>query len=249
MRSARRRGRRRSVHDDRAGLALDEPPDHRAGHLASLPGGTATSSPPEVVASVTRRRRHSGTPRRSGEAPRTRGCAGCRRETRAARRPAAPRRPAIAARPRRPPRRRAPLAQRQLVQMPEQPEAGHVGHRVGARAPRGGGGRGVQRRHRRHRAPEGSGPAAPRLRAVEIAPTPSGFVSTSTSPGAPAGVRHHLRRDATTPVTARPYLGSASSIEWPPTTSAPASATTSARRAGSRAAPRGRAARAGRRRG
>ena len=66
----------------------------------------------------------------------------------------------------------------------------------------------------------------PRLSAVEIAPTPSGFVSTSASPACPPALLS-TRAGSTTPVTARPYFGSGSSIEWPPTSSAPASRTTS----------------------
>ena len=62
-----------------------------------------------------------------------------------------------------------------------------------------------------------SSAATPRLRAVVTAPTPSGLVRTSASPGRRAGVGDQLAPGATVPVTARPYLGSGSSIEWPPT--------------------------------
>ncbi len=71
-----------------------------------------------------------------------------------------------------------------------------------------------------------SSSAAPRLRAVTIAPTPSGFVSTRTSPARPPAFVT-IAPGSTTPVTARPYFGSGSSIECPPTSDAPASATTS----------------------
>ena len=68
--------------------------------------------------------------------------------------------------------------------------------------------------------------ASPRLRAVTIAPPPSGLVSTSASPARPPALVT-IRKGWTAPVTASPYFGSGSSIEWPPTTSAPARRTTS----------------------
>ena len=46
--------------------------------------------------------------------------------------------------------------------------------------------------------------------------------------GAAAGVGEHVVRGAPMPVTAIPYLGSGSSIEWPPTIGAPAAAAASA---------------------
>src|SRR5918995_780982 len=72
-----------------------------------------------------------------------------------------------------------------------------------------------------------SGVPPSRLTAVEITPRPIGFVSTRLSPGcAPAFVS--TRPGCTVPTTASPYFGSASSMEWPPATSAPAARTTSA---------------------
>ena len=71
-----------------------------------------------------------------------------------------------------------------------------------------------------------SSSACPRLRAVTTAPAPSGLVSTSASPTRPPALAI-TRSGCTAPVTARPYLGSGSSIECPPTTSAPAARTTS----------------------
>ena len=67
---------------------------------------------------------------------------------------------------------------------------------------------------------------SPRLPAVEMAPAPSGLVRTSASPGRPAAFVM-TSSGCTTPVTASPYLGSGSSIEWPPTTATPAAAATS----------------------
>ena len=76
--------------------------------------------------------------------------------------------------------------------------------------------------------------AASRFTAVEITPSPIGFVSTSASPGcAPAFVS--TRSGCTVPTTARPYFGSASSIEWPPAIKQPAGARDVARRRRARA--------------
>ena len=72
-----------------------------------------------------------------------------------------------------------------------------------------------------------SSTCSPRLCAVEIAPTPSGLVSTSASPGrAPAFVSSSS--GCTVPATDRPYFGSGSSMECPPATDAPAAWTTAA---------------------
>ena len=63
--------------------------------------------------------------------------------------------------------------------------------------------------------------------AVRMMPVPSGFVSTSASPGCAP----RLREDCSgcmMPVTARPYFGSASYSVWPPAMTPPASATFSA---------------------
>ncbi len=69
--------------------------------------------------------------------------------------------------------------------------------------------------------------ALPALIAVEMSPRPSGFVRYSRSPGRISELRTS-RSGATSPVTAMPYFGSASRIEWPPTTATPASAATAA---------------------
>ena len=69
--------------------------------------------------------------------------------------------------------------------------------------------------------------ASPRLSAVATAPAPSGLDRTSTSPSRPPALVS-TARGSTMPVTASPYLGSGSSIEWPPTIEAPAAATASA---------------------
>ena len=72
------------------------------------------------------------------------------------------------------------------VQVAEEAEAGHVGQRVGAGRAGGRGGARVELGHHRDGGREQRGRhAAPRLCAVVIAPTPSGLVSTSTSPGCP----------------------------------------------------------------
>ena len=57
-------------------------------------------------------------------------------------------------------------------------------------------------------------------------PTPIGLVSVSGSPGWAASLRISFAGSAT-PVTAMPYLGSGSSMEWPPVTGHRASAATS----------------------
>ena len=69
--------------------------------------------------------------------------------------------------------------------------------------------------------------ATPRLMAVVTMPEPSGFVSRSWSPGRAPTLRSTLS-GWTRPVTARPYLGSGSSMLWPPRMGAPASAAASA---------------------
>ena len=72
-----------------------------------------------------------------------------------------------------------------------------------------------------------AGSGSPRLIAVATTPVPSGLVSTSRSP-ARALAMVSSRSGSASPTTARPYLGSGSSIEWPPTTGQPAWAATSA---------------------
>ena len=57
-------------------------------------------------------------------------------------------------------------------------------------------------------------------------PTPSGLVSDSGVPAVAAELVIS-RSTSTTPVTAMPYLGSGSSIEWPPPTWQPAALATS----------------------
>src|SRR6266545_137198 len=72
-----------------------------------------------------------------------------------------------------------------------------------------------------------AGSAAPRFSAVATTPVPTGLVSTRWSPGR-ARSTVSSRAGSAIPTTAMPYLGSGSSIEWPPTTRQPASAATSA---------------------
>ncbi|SIH76187.1 Uncharacterised protein [Mycobacteroides abscessus subsp. abscessus] len=57
-------------------------------------------------------------------------------------------------------------------------------------------------------------------------PTPIGFVSVIGSPASAASLRM-IASGWATPVTAMPYFGSGSSIEWPPATGQFASAATS----------------------
>ena len=72
-----------------------------------------------------------------------------------------------------------------------------------------------------------SGGAAPRLCAVATTPVPIGLVSTSRSPSRARSTVIRCRGSAI-PTTARPYLGSGSSMVWPPTTRQPAAAAASA---------------------
>ena len=81
----------------------------------------------------------------------------------------------------------------------------------------GGGRRPVGLAHDGHGGVEPPGGAAPRFGAVTTAPAPSGLVRTRASPGRPPALVR-IRSGWTTPVTAMPYLGSGSSIEWPPRT-------------------------------
>ncbi len=82
--------------------------------------------------------------------------------------------------------------------------------------------------------------ASSALMAVVMIPMPSGLVRIRSWPGrSPALVS--MRAGSTTPVTAMPYLGSGSSMVWPPTTAKPASEAISrppARTSPSRAEPR-----------
>ena len=64
----------------------------------------------------------------------------------------------------------------------------------------------------------------PFLSALASTPMPRRLVSTSRSPGR-APPLYTISSGLATPVTARPYLGSLSSIECPPASSAPASST------------------------
>ena len=78
--------------------------------------------------------------------------------------------------------------------------------------------RGVERRHHLGAARDQRGVRRmPRLAAVVTAPPPIGLVRKRHVAGAARSSCARPRRDATTPVTAMPYLGSGSSIEWPPT--------------------------------
>ena len=96
----------------------------------------------------------------------------------------------------------------------------------------------VQRRHHRdRRAPPAPASASPRLTRRRDHAGAERLGQHERVAGAAAGVGQHARRGATTPVTARPYFGSRSSIEWPPTTAAPGlRPPRRRRRAGSRAA-------------
>ena len=69
--------------------------------------------------------------------------------------------------------------------------------------------------------------AAPRLRAVAITPVPMALVRISWSPGAARSMVSRAAGSAS-PTTARPYLGTGSSIVWPPATKHPACAATCA---------------------
>ena len=71
-----------------------------------------------------------------------------------------------------------------------------------------------------------SAEASPRLAAVVATPPPTGFDSHSSWPARAVELRSR-RSGSTVPVTAIPYFGSGSSIEWPPTTATPAAAATS----------------------
>ena len=133
------------------------------------------------------------------------------------------------------------------MEVAEQPEAGDVGHRVDAGGERGRRRVAVERRHRRDRGLE-------RRAAAALASPPS------TAPRAQRLAQHqHVARarrrrcaarrsGCTIPMTASPYIGSASSIEWPPATGMPAaSRTPRRRRAGSPPARRRRSAPSGKR--
>ena len=72
-----------------------------------------------------------------------------------------------------------------------------------------------------------SASGVPRFTAVATIPVPIRFERTSTSPSRPPPFVH-TSSGCTNPVTAMPYLGSGSSIEWPPATTAPAARATSA---------------------
>lgn len=70
--------------------------------------------------------------------------------------------------------------------------------------------------------------AAPKRSPVRLCrlfsrPTPIGLVKVIGSPGRPASLRKSLS-GAAVPVTAIPYFGSGSSIEWPPITGQPTEA-------------------------
>src|SRR5580693_5784873 len=72
-----------------------------------------------------------------------------------------------------------------------------------------------------------SGGGAPRLTAVAITPVPTGLVKISWSPGA-ARSMVISRSGSARPTTARPYLGTGSSMVCPPAITQPASAATRA---------------------
>ena len=201
-RSARRAGRRRRGLRVRLSAGRGQPrtliapagpstsrPITAPGTSPARAGGTAASSPPEVIASVTRRRRAGSMPvRKRRELGRVLGVAAAAaadggfvgQQRRARRRSRARRR----RRPRRP--RRWPASARAGG------PAGRSRSRRSARARRR---RGPPPRRRAFSVvmtatarATASSPASPRLTAVEIAPAPSGLVSTSASPARAAGV-------------------------------------------------------------
>ena len=155
---------------------------------------TATSRPPDVVASQTRLRRHSSTS--SAKRVNVSACSRLRRL------------PPDTASPPRSSSSTPSIAGHRLGVDLGGEAARARSARAGARAGRSRSRRSSRARPRRApRAPRrrsasvivstagASSPSPwPRLSAVEIAPTPSGLVSTSASPGAPAGVAQHLRR-------------------------------------------------------
>ena len=198
-------------------LALDEPPDHRPSSRRAL--GTAASRPPEVIASHTSQRRASGTP--SANVVKVSACSRLRRVP-----PATADRPRAARSPRRSrgPRRRAP--RRRSRRRARAHAGGQAARSRSRRSARG------RRRARGQPAARSlsvvmtstradqRGSAQPALERRRDAPAPSGLVSTSASPGRPPALVS-TAAGWTTPVTASPYFGSGSSIEWPPTTPRP----------------------------
>ena len=111
------------------------------------------------------------------------------------------------ARPRRrpPPRGRSPRSSSRRCPSSPKPVTSVIACAPAARAARDA--VGVQRGHRRDGGRRAAPSPRPRLSAVEIAPTPSGLVSTSTSPARPPALLS-TRAGSTVPVTARPYFGS-----------------------------------------
>ena len=207
----------RSDDADRPCRALDQPPDHRARDRVRALGRDRHQQP-----TGGHRVAHQPAPRLRhvvGERRELLGVARLRRvppaTARRRGRPAARGRPRSRAPPRRPPRRRR--------RWPAPARAG--GRAARTRSRRSSRGR---PRPGRAAAPSrfsvvitstasASGASrAPRLSAVDTAPAPSGLVSTSASPARPPALVI-TSSGRTTPVTASPYLGSASSIEWPPT--------------------------------
>ena len=71
-----------------------------------------------------------------------------------------------------------------------------------------------------------AGEARPRFSAVDTTPLPTGLVRKRASPARAVEFRI-TRSGCTVPVTASPYLGSASSMECPPTIATPAAAAAS----------------------
>ncbi len=104
-----------------------------------------------------------------------------------------------------------PAGARQLVQMAEQPEARDVGHRAGAGDQGRARGVAVELRHHGHRSRRQIRRSPARALPRWWPPPPTGFVSSRSS-AARAEFRSR-RSGCTVPVTAMPYLGSASSIE------------------------------------
>ena len=208
----------------------------RPGRVRAL-GRTPTSRPPEVIASHSSQRRASGT---SSAKSRT-----ARRQSRLRRVPPATARLVGVGQQ----LEHAVDGRHRLRPRPRRRRRWPAPARAGGRAARSRSRRSSRGRRRPARPPaasrlsvvitvDGRGRAAlarrPRLSAVDTAPAPSGLVSTSASPARPPALVS-TSSGCTIPVTARPYFGSASSIEWPPTIATPASAATRRRRrAGSR---------------
>ena len=199
------------------------------------PAGRRTSSRRTAAPAGPRTRRR----RTRRAAPPIRGCGGCRRPARRPRSSSSA--PAISGTRADSTCGRRPLASGHLVQVAEQPEAGDVGHRARAGGERRRGGAVVEGGH--HLDARARSPRAQRGLAWPPWSRPrrrSAWSGRARRPRDAVELRT-TRSGCTTPVTAMPYFGSGSSIEWPPTIATPAAPATSAppRRISARvAAPR-----------